>query len=82
MRHEIFWFGDTQELMFIVEENGQGNILHWVSHPFLVGQLVAKNPDLVLAQASTGQPFTGRQILNMFINVPRQTFDAVSHTIK
>lgn len=78
MLYEIYWVDNEDELIFVVEEHNEGNKIHWVTHPFLVGQLVSKNPDEIVAKASSGKPLTGRQVLNMFINVPHHTFDSIA----
>jgi folate-dependent phosphoribosylglycinamide formyltransferase PurN len=70
--HTIFWSDSPQDVLFLVEENS-GVTIHWVTHPFVVGQLVSKNMDTIVAKSNT-QTYTGSQVMNMIINVPNQTF--------
>ena len=74
--YAIYWNDAPNDILFLVEE-GVSFRLHWVSHPFVVGQLISKNLDVVVAHTSPIQKFTGQQILNMVINVKDQTFSQI-----
>ena len=70
-----FWIDSTSDVLFLVEESSYVKI-HWITHPFVVGQLVAKNFNTFVAQ-SNNQQYTGQQILNMIINVPLQDYSRI-----
>ena len=74
--HTVYWSDSRQDVLFLVEESNMVRI-HWVTHPFVVGQLVAKNLGEVVAQSDT-QKFTGQQVLNMVMNVPSQDYSRIN----
>jgi len=74
--HTITWIDSTQDALFLVEESNLFIRIHWITHPFVVGQLVSKNFDTVVAKSGT-QTYTGKQILNMVVNVPSQDFTRI-----
>ncbi len=73
--HTVFWIDSTSDVLFLVEESSYVKI-HWITHPFVVGQLVAKNFNTFVAQ-SNNQQYTGQQILNMIVNVPLQDYSRI-----
>jgi hypothetical protein len=73
--HTVHWIDSTQDVLFLVEESSVVRI-HWITHPFVVGQLVSKNFNVVVAKASS-QTYTGQQVLNMVVNVPLQDFSRI-----
>jgi len=73
--HTVYWIDAHQDVLFLVEESSVVRI-HWITHPFVVGQLVAKNFNVAVAK-SNSQTYTGQQVLNMVINVPLQDFSRI-----
>ncbi len=73
--HTVFWIDSNSDVLFLVEESAQVKI-HWITHPFVVGQLVAKNFATPIARSTT-QTYTGQQVLNMVVNVPLQDFSRI-----
>jgi hypothetical protein len=74
--HTISWIDSNQDALFLVEESHSFVRIHWITHPFVVGQLVSKNFDTPVAKGAN-QIYTGQQVLNMIVNVPLQDFSRI-----
>jgi|TARA_R110002110_G_scaffold230297_1_gene445983 hypothetical protein len=74
--HTITWIDSNQDALFLVEESHSLVRIHWITHPFVVGQLVSKNFATPVAKG-TNQTYTGQQVLNMIVNVPLQDFSRI-----
>jgi len=78
MWHKVYW-GDIdlsiiqkdqfkpETLLFAIWQNPEDGTsqMYFVTDPILVYDLANKNQDEVMAQSTQGDPYTGKQIMNM-----------------
>ena len=65
------------ECIFIVENNSNGPIIHWISAPEPVIVAAVNNTTKSVARSMDGKVWTGQEVLNMIFNCKIRNYEQI-----